>query len=81
MIPSVRTHAVPRSSLSLPCPNGLRLSGDGGEAAGVRCSRGLGDPRLLVMIAPLLMSLAPNGTRQKSVECLLKLEYVPQLVL
>ena len=28
-----------------PCPerpNGLRLSGDGGEADGVRCSRGLG---------------------------------------
>jgi hypothetical protein len=25
-------------------PNGLRLSGDGGEADGVRCSRGLGDP-------------------------------------
>jgi len=23
-------------------PNGLRLSGDGGEADGVRCSRGLG---------------------------------------
>ena len=26
-------------------PNGLRLSGDGGEADGVRCSRGLGSWR------------------------------------
>src|SRR5207245_169889 len=33
-----------------PCqvwPNGLRLSGDGGEAAGVRCSRGLGDGTIM----------------------------------
>ena len=28
--------------LARPTPNGLRLSGDGGEAGGVRCSRGLG---------------------------------------
>jgi hypothetical protein len=29
--------------LPSPAPNGLRLSGDGGAAAGVRCSRGLGN--------------------------------------
>jgi hypothetical protein len=31
-------------------PNGLRLSGDGGEADGVRCNRGLGACRSLVTL-------------------------------
>jgi hypothetical protein len=33
------------------CPNGWRLSGDGGEADGVRFSRGLGDPERRVEVA------------------------------
>jgi hypothetical protein len=36
---------VPLERLS---PNGWRLSGDGGEADGVRCSRGLGGIRFFV---------------------------------
>jgi hypothetical protein len=36
------TESSDHASLSLPLPNGWRLSGDGGEADGVRCSRGLG---------------------------------------
>jgi len=34
-----------------PSPNGLRLSGDGGEAAGVRCSRGLGGDFIAGLVA------------------------------
>jgi hypothetical protein len=37
-------------------PNGLRLSGDDGKADGVRCSRGLGD-RVILLI---LRALAPT---------------------
>ena len=37
--PKLSDHA---STLTLVAPNGWRLSGDGGEADGVRCSRGLG---------------------------------------
>jgi len=35
----------PAPTLFTAAPNGLRLSGDGGEANGVRCSRGLGCAR------------------------------------
>ena len=54
MVPSVRCEreaqtrrevefATPHENLRILLPpNGWRLSGDGGEADGVRCSRGLG---------------------------------------
>src|SRR5215471_5175947 len=39
-------------------PNGLRLSGDGGEAGGVRCSRGLGRAATNIHIAECAPAIA-----------------------
>ncbi len=50
---TTRVVACPASHISRVSPNGWRLSGDGGEADGVRCSRGLDAGRFFSM-GPLL---------------------------
>ena len=42
-------------------PNGWRLSGDGGEADGVRCSRGLGRRPIPDMSTPRVHKNAPSA--------------------
>jgi hypothetical protein len=60
-------HAIKRSyseppdllspQINFPSPNGWRLSGDGGGADGVRCSRGLGNTRSHTLIPSSLIGL------------------------
>ena len=49
---SPRSNEGTHDMRGLALPNGLRLSGDGGEADGVRCSRGLGDQFLFTPVSP-----------------------------